>query len=81
MVVKETKNIVQFPIETLDQEYTTLNNDKLRVDFTNCGQITHFVVTAVIENGVSIDNVWVGMGLNTNRDMVSKCTLIKELFT
>ena len=70
VLVKETKNIVNFPVEPLIQDYTTLDNDNLKIEFINCGTITHFTVTAVIGNGVSIDNVWVGMGLNINRKMV-----------
>ncbi|CAF0906542.1 unnamed protein product [Brachionus calyciflorus] len=68
-LVKESKNIVSFPIQPSFEDYTTLDNENLRVDFKNCGTITHFTVTAVIGNGVSIDNVWVGMGLNINRKM------------
>ncbi|CAF1019989.1 unnamed protein product [Brachionus calyciflorus] len=68
-LVKESKNIVSFPIRPVDEYFITLDNEKTNVTFKNCGSMTHFKVTALIENGVSIDNAWLGLGLNINNKM------------
>ncbi|CAF1134723.1 unnamed protein product, partial [Brachionus calyciflorus] len=68
-LIKESKNVVKFPVAPRCPQFTTLNDDKIRIEFKNYGQKTDFTAIALIENGININNVWLGIGLNLNRKM------------
>lgn len=70
------KNFLFFPfvffikIAYTAQEYIEFNNGFITLNYTNCGARTHFVLTALIENGVSIDSSWLGMTLSPDLSTV-----------
>ncbi|CAF1082591.1 unnamed protein product, partial [Brachionus calyciflorus] len=67
-LIKESKNVVPFPVTPNCQDYTTLDNDKMSVKFKNYGSQTEFIATALIEK-VNINSAYIAVGLNLNRIM------------
>lgn len=45
---------------------------EVRISFNNNGTHTEFVVLSPLGNDVSLDNFWLGVGLNSVTDMVVK---------
>lgn len=71
-IVKESKNVVKFPVVPRCTQFTTLNDDKIKIEFRNYGTKTDFIATALIEAGVDTNDVWFGIALNHHREMVIK---------
>lgn len=54
---------------------------EVRISFTNNGTHTEFAVLSPLGNGVSLDNFWLGVGLNSVTDMVAKLNRSKTTFS
>jgi hypothetical protein len=48
-----------------------INIKNANIKWFNNGQTTDFYVTSSLANGISSSNAWLGIGLNTEDDMVN----------
>lgn len=66
----QSPGIVQFPVKLNCEQWTSLDDDRIMIKFQNYGSKTFYEATALVRNGANINNIWFGIGLNFNRDMV-----------
>lgn len=62
--------IVGFIFECVNSQSINLLSNTVFISWTNKGNVTSFYASANIGNGVSVNDAWLGIGLNTLSTMV-----------